>query len=189
MAKKSDTDKIVDAALRLAAKMPWETISLHHIARSARMKLSLLQDYVTDKDAIVLQIIHRIDQRMKAEVNLADESVREKLFEIIMTRFDLMNQNRAAILSILHAKMKNPVDLLCFAPRLKPSARDILEYAGVSLHGIQGELKTKIFMMALFSCMRVWIDDESKDLSKTMACVDKRLSALETAATSFKNFT
>jgi len=57
-----------------------------------------------------------------------------------------------------------------------------LEFAGISSAGLKGRLKTKGLAALYLRCLRVWLDDDSADLSKTMAILDRSLTRAEKLA-------
>ena len=55
----------------------------------------------------------------------------------------------------------------------------MLEAAGISASGLRGAFRIE-GLGALYACaLRVWLEDETADLSKTMAELDKRLSQID----------
>jgi hypothetical protein len=54
-----------------------------------------------------------------------------------------------------------------------------LEAAGISASGLKGALRLKGLLAIYVAGLRVFANDESEDLAKTMAEVDKRLGQAE----------
>ena len=55
----------------------------------------------------------------------------------------------------------------------------MLEASGVSASGLRGAVRIE-GLGAIYACaLRVWLKDETADLSKTMAELDKRLAQVE----------
>ncbi len=70
MAKNPSTnDKILDAALRLAASRRWTEITLRDIAGEAGLSLAALNETVPSRAAILALLNRRIDQRMLAALD------------------------------------------------------------------------------------------------------------------------
>jgi ubiquinone biosynthesis protein COQ9 len=55
----------------------------------------------------------------------------------------------------------------------------MLEASGVSTSGWRGALRVKTLAAVYLSVLRVWLDDGSPDMIKTMAVLDRRLRAAE----------
>ena len=66
--------------------------------------------------------------------------------------------------------------LLC---QLRRSLSLTLEAAGISASGLKGALRLKGLLAIYVAGLRVFANDESEDLAKTMAEVDKRLGQAE----------
>ena len=57
--------------------------------------------------------------------------------------------------------------------------RWMLEAAGIDAGGPAGALRTKGLMLVWLDVLRVWQSDESEDMARTMAHLDKRLALAE----------
>ena len=55
----------------------------------------------------------------------------------------------------------------------------MLEAAGVSSSGLFGALRVKGLAMIYAEAYRVWLGDDSKDMAKTMATLDRALGRVE----------
>jgi hypothetical protein len=51
----------------------------------------------------------------------------------------------------------------------------MLEAAGVSAAGLRGRLRRQLLTGLYLSVLRVFLDDDSSDLARTMALLDQRL--------------
>lgn len=52
----------------------------------------------------------------------------------------------------------------------------MLEAAGLSASGCRGMLRVKGLSAIYLSSLKVWLKDESQDMAKTMAALDKKLN-------------
>ena len=55
----------------------------------------------------------------------------------------------------------------------------MLEATNISTGGLRGGLAVKLTAAAYLSTMRVWQNDDSPDLARTMAALDTRLRRIE----------
>jgi AcrR family transcriptional regulator len=179
-------DRIIDAALSLAAVQGWETCSIRDIAEEADISLEKFYDHFDEKSDVLIAYGRRIDRAVLeafAELDYESKS-RDRLFDILMERFDLVNQDRAAVLSILHSYKVDPKQALISCSPLGQSMSRMLEAAGLDTSGLRGAARVA-GLTALFMCvLRVWMKDNSADMSETMAALDKGLSRMESAANS-----
>jgi AcrR family transcriptional regulator len=179
--KPGGPDPIVQAAFALAARLRWRHVTLADIAAEAKVSLAELYKAYASKDAILAAYTAAIDEMVLAgaEPPSEDESVRDRLFDALMRRFDAMKPQRDGIAAILRDGAEGPVSLLCGAARLLRSMAWTLESVGVSASGPAGALKTKGLLAVYLGTLRVWLRDDTEDLSRTMAALDRRLSRAE----------
>jgi ubiquinone biosynthesis protein COQ9 len=187
MQEKPVKERAIEAALTLASSMPWDMVTLSDIAAEADMSLAELSDYFDDKADILVAFERGIDRRMLEEAGSLspDETPRDRLFDILMARFDILGENREAALSILKALRVDPKQVVIGFPHLGRSMSWALESAGIETTGIKGAVRVAGITGIYLNTLRIWIDDESADLSKTMAALDKGLSRAEKLASNF----
>ena len=168
---------ILDAALDLAATKSWRHTSLADIAGAAGVSLAEIRAHYSSKPAIVAAITRRIDAAVLAgdQPELAGEPARDRLFDVMMRRFDAMAPHREAVRSILGATPSDPVSALSAACSLACSMAWMLEAARIGSSGIPGLLRIKGLELIYLPVLRVWLEDESDDMARTMAALDRRL--------------
>ena len=96
MTKKTEFPSlIVNNALDLAAAKGWAETSLGDIAQAAGLTLAQLHGTYPSKPAILAAYTTRIDEAVLNDVDpeLADKSRRERLFDVLMKRFEKMDPN------------------------------------------------------------------------------------------------
>lgn len=170
-------DRIIDAALSLAAERDWARVSLADIAEAAGLGLSAVHLHFPSRQAIVSAFLDRVDGAVLAGCDPDDaaEPVRDRLMDILMRRFDRLQLHRAGVLSILKAQMRDPLAVLCLLPRAGRGAAWLLEGAGISSQGLMGRLRTKGLLAVLAFATRAWMEDDSADMAATMAALDRAL--------------
>jgi hypothetical protein len=99
-----------------------------------------------------------------------------------MRRFDSMQPYKDAIRAIVKGSTADPWMLLCGGPHLFQTATLMLEVAGISASGPLGRLKTKGLCVVYLTVLRVWLQDDSPDMAKTMATLDRCLRRAESVA-------
>ncbi|MFN4089475.1 MAG: TetR family transcriptional regulator [Alphaproteobacteria bacterium] len=174
-------EAIVDATLALVAERGWRPVSFADIAGAAGVSLADLYALFPDKQAVLAAYAARVDRAMLAgaDEDLAAEGRRDRLFDLLMRRFDALGQDRAAVRAILADAARDPALALGGGARLLRSMAWTLESAGIASSGIVGALRVKTLTLLYLSAMRVWVEDDSADLARTMAAVDARLRRAE----------
>lgn len=187
MAKKAQTDiekEIVEAAMAAFAAEGYAGARLTHIAEAAGTDLGVLRARVSDKAGIVALMLRRIDGDVLGEDPGfgPDESVRDRLFDLLMRRFDALNPYRPGLEACAKAFRADPGLALRLAPAACGGLGWYLEAAGTGADGPMGALRLKGLSAVWLRCLTAWFDDEGPDLPKTMAALDKALSQAERAA-------
>jgi AcrR family transcriptional regulator len=175
------TRRILDAAMALAAERGWRDLPLSDVAARAEVPLGDLLRRFPSKAAI-LGGVGRIadDAMLEADAELdAGEPVRDRVFDRVMRRFDALLPFRPGLARIYEELPRDPLPLLALLPRLGRSMAWTLEAAGLSAAGLRGIARTKALSLIYLRAMRVWFEDESADLSRTMASLDGQLRRLE----------
>lgn len=170
-----------ESLLRMVAAGGWRDLSYADIAKDAGLSLAAAYEAYSSKGAILTGIGRDIDARLFAslEDDPLDGSPKDRLFDLLMRRFDALNDHREAYAALAWELPRTPVEAGCLALQLRRSLANMLEAAGLSASGLRGALRIE-GLGALYACaLRVWLKDETADLSKTMAELDKRLGQVE----------
>ena len=182
MAKKTDVSKqIIDAAMSLAAERGWRDLALPDIAAAAGLSLAQVYPVYRSKAEILEGLSRQVDAAVVAEHDSggAEETARDRLFDVLMCRFDALQPYKDGLANILLDQGREPVGLLCGAASLRRSMALMLELAGLSTDGLRGAVRIKGLMGLYLATLRVWLRDDSPDLAKTMASLDGYLRRIE----------
>lgn len=182
--KKPPRERAVEAALALAEAQGWGSVTLAAIAAEAKMSLADLHDLFEDKSDILAAYGRMLDRKVLETMGQIEEgaNAREFLFDIMMERFDILNDNRAALVSILNSFHTDPKEVVLSFPHLGRSMNWMAEAAGIETGGVKGALRVAGLTAVYLAVLRVWKDDDSRDLAKTMAALDRYLDRAEQCA-------
>lgn len=171
--------RIVDAALELAATEGWRDLGMVRIAEAAGVSLAELEAEFPFRGCILLAFTRRIDEQVLAAGPAdASDGTRDRLFELLMRRFDALTPHKAAVAAILRDIIDPAVGLIGL-PALARSMAWTFEAAGVPVSGLSGLLKIKGLALIYANAVRVWLRDDTADLARTMAALDKGLRRAE----------
>ena len=180
--KTNPSAKIITATLKLAAVMPWREISLENIAEEAKIKPERLTDLFPNKVSILVAFNSQLDEQAISEfANNKDEgTIRDQLFDILMARFDALTPHKGAIKAILKETIPyDPIASVHGVRALLWSMRSVLGLVGIRSVSPIGCLKTKALSALYLRSFKIWLEDDSPDLAKTMASLDDGLAKAE----------
>ena len=170
-----DLDRaLLGALFEQAALRGWPDVSIASAARDAGLSLDRVRARFPGKGAALLRFGLLADQAALGS-GTPDETPRERLFDMLMRRIDSLQQHRDGVLALMRTLPGDPgTSLLLYSATLR-SMRWLLDAAGVPAGGLTGQLRTHGLLAIWLRALRAWQDDDSADLSATMAAVDRGL--------------
>jgi ubiquinone biosynthesis protein COQ9 len=170
--------KAVRAALELAQQRDWGDVSLADIAQQAGLHLDDLRREFSCKSDILRAFQAEVDAEVLAKVKPAspDQSPRDRLFDVVMTRFEVMGPYKPALKRIACYLRCHPGEASLLACSSLISQYWMLAGAGAKLQGAGAALRITGLAAIYGKVFRVWFDDPSPSLDRTMAALDRRLS-------------
>lgn len=175
----SKPDILLEKALKIIAEKGWKHFELKDLSDE---KVSLAEVYglYPSRISLLEALGKRIDQTTLRNLDqfYAEESHRDRLFSIMMTRFDTIADLKPVIKSLWKDIPQDPITLLETLPRGLNSMSWILQAAGVDTTGIRGALRTKAFAVCYLATVYAWLGDDTPDMDETMATLDKNLQRL-----------
>jgi AcrR family transcriptional regulator len=175
-------DPVLDAAMRLAAAQGWRGLTLAEIADAAGLTLADLYARYPSRQAILEAIRRAADRAMLAGGAVADGPARDRLFEVLMRRFDALGRWRPGIAAVIEDASRDPIALICGGTGALASMAVALEAAGLDSAGLRGLVRAKALAAVWLPALRVWLSDETGDHAATMATLDKGLRRLDAVA-------
>ncbi len=185
----SKRSKAVQAALDLAKEKDWGDIGLADIAQEAGLSLADLRREFTCKTDILRAFQTELDAEVLARPRASGgtSTPRDRVFDIVMARFEAMQPYKPAlkrISSYLCCRPGEAAPLFCSS---LASQYWMLEGAGAKLDGPGGAVRVAGLAAVYGKVFRVWLDDDTPSLDKTMAALDKRLGRGERMLSSVEN--
>jgi AcrR family transcriptional regulator len=184
-AKPADSrGKIVDALMELASEHRFEDISIRDICKAAGVSLADFREAFPSKGAVLAGFSRRIDRVVLSQDSeeLADESPRERLFDVLMRRLEAMAPYREGLREASAWLRRDPSSAFAINQVVMNSMRFMLEAAGIEVDsGAAGAIKLQGLGFAWARIVSVWLEDDDPGLSKTMAELDRELTRGERA--------
>jgi AcrR family transcriptional regulator len=175
----NDRDKAIHALMTLLAEQPFEQIGLAEVAGRAGIKLSQLRAEFGSTLAILAAHTKDIDRAVLdgGDADMADEPVRERLFDVLMRRLEALAPYKEPVRSMLRSARRNAGLALALNAMATRSQKWMLEAAGIGASGPRGALRAQGAALMFAHVLTVWVDDDEESLDRTMAALDRGLSS------------
>jgi len=179
--------KLINALFELATNTPWRGIGMGKIAEYAGVPLGEALAICPDKTALFDAAIAEVTKKSLAECAsfTEEDSVRDRLFALLMARFDAMSPYRNGAAAVARGIAGDPVALICRLPHAMAAMAQTLEAAGVDSSGLRGMIYTKGLAFVFANTVREWLRDSTEDLGPTMAALDRNLGRADMFARQF----
>src|SRR5205823_8161219 len=106
---------------------------------------------------------------------MAEESPRERLFDVLMRRIELLSPHKEAVRSLLRSARRDPPLALALNAMAVRSQQWMLTAAGIGASGPKGMVRAQGLALLYANVLRTWVDDDD-DQTKTLAALDSQLA-------------
>ena len=173
-----DRARVIDAFMSLVAEKPMEDIGLAEIASQAGVSLADLRAMFGSTFDILAAHVRQIDVEVLAgaDADMAEESPRERLFDVLMRRIELLEPRKDAVRSLMRSCRRNPGLALALNRLAVRSQQWMLTAADIPAHGPPGTVRAQGLALLFASVLRVWVQDDDPGHARTMAALDRALA-------------
>ncbi len=180
---------LVTAAFSLGEAEGWRKLTPAAAARYAGLDLARARARFPGRGAVLKRFGAMADAHALTGVSYAgalqEGSVKDRLFDILLRRFDFLQTHRGGVTALFRVLPLEPALGAWLAAETLASMGWMLEGAGVSSRGVRGEIRKRGLAAVWAWGIRAWLRDESEDLSATMAAIDTALLRAEQIASRF----
>ncbi len=171
-------------AFEIIAEAGWSDFSFNELADRAGLTLSDIRKSFKSRSAILDALSLRLDEAMLAvdREELIDLPPRDRVFELMMSRLEAMAPLRSGLIRLSKAALQEAELVLMTACRLDRSMAWLQDAAGLRSSGMRSRLQRHLLSAIYAKTLRTWSADDSHDLAKTMASLDKDLRRIESFA-------
>ena len=184
---------LADAAWSLLATHRLDQIDLAMVANLAAVPHGLAAAIGGSVQRLVLAKMAQLDQRAITETyadieDAGDVSIREKITEGLLHRFEVYAPFRAQVTALNQAIRAHPELAMRLLDGLESVVRRILVMSGDDAKGVTGMMRVKGVIGVCLAVGHVWMTDDSPDLAATMKALDQRMQQAAEWGTSLRVF-
>ena len=175
-------NKYIKKGFDLINDIGWEEFSLEKLSTKEKIPINDLKVFFKCKNSIVDKFSRMIDKNIESKLRIddfKDSSKKDILFELIMMRFDEMEDFKGSLVKILDVSKNKPLLISIITKNVMNTMDFFLELSN-SYNNYAFDILKKNFLFIIYSIsFKTWLSDDTEDLSKTMAELDKLLSTAE----------
>ncbi len=169
--------RIIEAFMALLAEQPIEKIGLADIADRAGVSLAELRGQFSSSISILAAHVKELDRQVLAggDADMDEEDPRERLFDVLMRRLELLAPHKAAVRSLMRSARRDPPLALALNAMTVRSQQWMLTAAGINASGPKGMVRAQGMALLFANVLRTWVNDDD-DQTKTLAALDNQLA-------------
>jgi AcrR family transcriptional regulator len=175
---KSARERVIAAFMTLLVEKPIEQIGFAEIAERAGVPLAELRALFDSKLAVLAAHMKEIDRQVLSgnDPDMAEEPPRERLFDVLMRRIEILAPYKEAVRSLMRSAGRNPGLAIALNGLAVRSQQWMLTAADISAAGPRGMLRSQGLALLFASVLRTWVDDDDPANARTMAALDRALA-------------
>ena len=168
--------KIAEDTLKKLNVKSWDKLTLDDVLDKKVKK----QKIINTKNDLLKNINRYVDNSLIEKTkNIESSSTKDMLFEVLMARFDILQENRISFIKIFEALKKSPKKIFKLFPSFLESMIVTAELAKFNVNGVKGTIRLKGLFLVYLITFYSWINDNTFSLEKTMNALDKNLDQVE----------
>lgn len=171
---------ILDAWMTVIARDGWAMARIDAVAIAAETSTAAVAAAYPDRWSALGGYGLSLDRAALAEAGTdAGASVRDRLFTLLMERFDAAQPHHDAAVELASAARRDPGLAAFMLLTVLRSVARLADAAGIATGGFIGPPRVQALTVLYLAVARVWLNDTSADLSATMKELDSRLAQAE----------
>ena len=169
--------KLAETTLFILNNKSWNSIKLDEIYKKSKVNKINLRRKIPNKLDLLSNINRYFDLQLTSTLEIVDQSsYKDMIFEVMMMRFDILQNYRKSIIGVFDALKRKPQELLLLIPSFIESMVVITRMAKIPISGLKGNLKIKGLLVIYFLSFLVWTKANCDSLEKTMKSLDNYLN-------------
>jgi len=172
--KSTENTRICTSALRLIAARGWGKTTLAIVAKGAKIPEASFKKRFASMNDVIPVIAAEIDREAIAACGIISGAPHDRLFDLLMARFDILQLNRKAIETMAEAARRDGALSCALARAAMASAWRLTDAAHLDAPPPRPVIAAGLIAVYAYAFF-AWRRDESRDMAKTMAALDRAL--------------
>lgn len=174
--------KILKEAIHLIETIGWKDFSISKLSRIRNIEIHQIKFFFKTKTSILKEFTKMIDESVLKEISIEDLescSTKDNLFEFIMLRFEKLEPYKIMLKKFLIDIKSQPIVLKTISKQISNSLDLYLELSNAKNNYFIDQIKLNTFFLMYAYIFKIWLEDDSTEMNRTMAELDKWLSKAE----------
>ena len=174
--------KILKEAIHLIETIGWKDFSISKLSRIRNIEIHQIKFFFKTKTSILKEFTKMIDESVLEEISIEDLescSTKDNLFEFIMLRFEKLEPYKIMLKKFLIDIKSQPIVLKTISKQISNSLDLYLELSNAKNNYFIDQIKLNTFFLMYAYIFKIWLEDDSTEMNRTMAELDKWLSKAE----------
>ena len=172
---------IEDTLLKILLKKDFNKIYINEVQKQTKISQKKFFQIFENKEDIMISFFNRIDQNLEKKIKKKKlgNNIKDNLFEICMTRIDLLSPYKKNLHNFYISFQKKPNLFSKLYKSFFLSMNKNLELSKIKLDPLKKNLKFFLFSFLYLSIIYEWYKENSTNNEKIMAILDSSLSLVE----------
>ena len=173
----SDRERIIAAFMTILGTRAFEDIGFAEIAARAEVSLARLRQNFGSKFSILAAYIKEVDRKVLDgnDAEMASEPARERLFDVLMRRLEILSPDKDAIRSLMQSARRDPCLALALNSMAVRSQQWMLTAADIDACGLRGMVRAQGTAALYARVLQTFVRDDDPDHARTMAALDRQI--------------
>ena len=182
MAKKLNKYQCIKDGFYIIENEGWNKFSFEKLAKNLKVDSKTIKIMFRNKIGFLKAFSLMIDEKVINKLNFEEfknNKVKDNLFELIMLRFEELNDYKVGLKNLLNDLKSSPFEFKKVTRNIFDSMELFLDIAKGKENYFFDFIKINIIFIIYSYTFNVWLNDKSEDMNITMAELDKWLSQAE----------
>lgn len=170
--------KVTASFIELLETHRVDEVTYAAIAENADVKIEVVRACCNGKLDLLAAFMSELDQKVLKErdPDLMNETARDRLFDVLMCRMDLMEPHKEAIRNVRRTALRDPAFAMHMHKLVVRSMKWMLVAAGIEEFGLRSVGMSNALAVGFERVGRIWLEDDVPGHPKAMAAVDDMLA-------------